>query len=410
MADKTSDCEISALEQNLLQDLYKELDAEREASASAATEALSVILCLQGEKAAVKLEAEQYKRLSDEKMSHAEESLAIVEGIIYQKEMEIAALDCQVQAYRYKLLSLGCADFSLGHTKFRDSPFQEKNENLGRRNSSELNSFRRKNVVNERDGSCLQKIDLVSNIVEEKKSREILYQVSDLGKKTDSCCIDSYWEQIRKLDVRVKELAGANYINSRSDNRFSSSIGGDKLYDQNDELLKGPASNLVKNDVAVDYPCYPSIHDVFEVPQIDKNESHIRKDVVHPEAVEETLYVRDEPDWMKKFSKDQLSEPGDYASTECHSDVGRNFSESRCRSYQLNRTSETVRVERPVEFTNRDEESKLLNEIKERLNILHEAIRGRNVKEYTKKDEPSLCALSQCNASLLALIRLKRKF
>ncbi|KAL6540868.1 hypothetical protein OROMI_024751 [Orobanche minor] len=361
MADKTSDCEISALEQNLLQDLYKELDAKREASASAATEALSVILRLQGEKAAVKLEAEQYKRLSDEKMSHAEES-------------------SDIQAYRYKLLSLGCADFSLGHTKFRDSPFQEKNENLGRRNSSELNSFRRKNVVNERDGSCLQKIDLVSNIVEEKKSREILYQASDLGKKTDSCCIDSYWEQIRKLDVRVKELAGANYINSR-----------------------------MQNDVAVDYPCYPSIHDVFEVPQIDRNESHIRKDVVHPEVVEEILYVRDEPDWMKKFSKDQLSEPGDYASTECRSAVGRNFSESRCRSYQLNRTSETVRVESPVEFTNRDEELNLLNEIKERLNILHDEIRGRTVKEYTKKDEPSLCALSQCNASLLALIRQKRK-
>ncbi|KAL6532778.1 hypothetical protein OROGR_013738 [Orobanche gracilis] len=127
---------------------------------------------------------------------------------------------------------------------------------------------------------------------------------------------------------------------------------------------------------------------------INRNESHIRKDV-HPEAVEKTLSVRDEPDWLKKLSKDQLSEPGDIASIERHSDVGWNVSESRCGSYQLNRTSETGRVERPMEFTNRDKELKLLNEIKERLNTLHDQIRGQNVKEHTKKDEPSLCALSE---------------
>ncbi|GFQ06690.1 hypothetical protein PHJA_002813000 [Phtheirospermum japonicum] len=289
-----------AAQQNLLQKLYNDLDAEREASASAASEALSVILRLQGEKAAVKMEAEQYKRLSEQKMSHVEESLAIIENIIYQKEMEISALDCQVQAYRYKLLSMGCLDFG-------DNPLQGNETGCDR---ADYNS------------------------------------------------IDSYWEQLRKLDVRV---------------------------------------NLLQH---VDYPSSPSVHDVFEVPQIDRDSSSweprgkdenetAKKDnvVVHPEAVEE-------PDWLKKVLKSkQMCEPSYDTSIECRLAVSDpTTSVSECR---LNGISEIIEVERPVEPTNREGELKLLNEIKEGLNWLHEEIRCLKVKKMLKRDEPSLCALSE---------------
>lgn len=63
-------------QQQLLQKLYAELDVEREASATAVSEALSMILRLQEEKSLVKMEATQYKRMTEEKISHAEESLA----------------------------------------------------------------------------------------------------------------------------------------------------------------------------------------------------------------------------------------------------------------------------------------------------------------------------------------------
>ncbi|KAK6151547.1 hypothetical protein DH2020_014182 [Rehmannia glutinosa] len=436
-----SENDISALkdtlcaQQNLLQKLYNELDAEREASASAASEALSVILRLQGEKAAVKMEAEQYKRLSEEKMCHAEESLAIIEDIIYQKEMEIAALDCQVEAYRYKLLSMGCVDFGIGETKFRDYPLQ-RNENLagetsfqgiGRRNSGPL-SFKYKNMIDERDGSCIQEMDFIFKFVEGKRTGQEMYdQASDSDKKTDNS-VDSYWEQIRKLDVRVKEIAGADYTNSRSETRSSSlssrrSSGNlcdlsnsanlrvetrspspqinpnhsNKVAAVNENIeIKGSA-NMSKNGVAVDYPCSPSIHDVFEVPQTDRNFSSceslakdenetarlVRKDVVHPEAVEEKLYARNEPDWLKKVLKlthheKQLCGPSGIASIDCHLAVVEpttRISESRPGLYQLNRTSEIVEVERPAECTSREEELKLLNEIKEQINSLHEEIR-----------------------------------
>ncbi|KAI3446716.1 hypothetical protein Pfo_003381 [Paulownia fortunei] len=474
MADHSmvmSEADISALkdtlcaQQQLLQKLYNELDAEREASATAASEALSVILRLQGEKAAVKLESEQYKRLSEEKMCHAEESLAIVGDIIYQKEMEVAALDCQVQAYRYKLLSMGYVDPGVGDTKFPDNLLQ-RNENLAgetsrqsvvRRNSAPL-SLKHKNAINERNSSSIPEMDLISKTVEEKTGQEMYDQSSDSDKKTDNSTpggINSYWEQIRKLDVRVKEIAGANYTNSRSETQspssLSSRISASNLCDLTNSAnlrketrspspqmsISNPyhpnkvaivneidqskhSANLLKNGVAVDYPCSPGIHDVFEVPQVDQNFNSCeslaqdknktacqasgsleREDVVHPEAAK--LYARDEPDWLNKMLQStdcekKLCKPFDIAAIDCHLAVVQprtSISESQPRLNQLNRTSEIIEVERPAESTNREEELKLLNEIKEQLNLLHDEIKSWKVKKSSTRDQPTLCALTE---------------
>ncbi|RWW67281.1 hypothetical protein BHE74_00025289 [Ensete ventricosum] len=90
-----------------LEKLYGELEEEREAAASGAEEALSMIVRLQEEKAAEKMKASQYKRLAEEKLRHAKECSTILKDVIYQKEMEIASLVYQVQAYKHRLLSLG---------------------------------------------------------------------------------------------------------------------------------------------------------------------------------------------------------------------------------------------------------------------------------------------------------------
>ncbi|KAI3444048.1 hypothetical protein Pfo_000713 [Paulownia fortunei] len=317
-----SQTEISALkdtlcaQQKLLQKLYNELDAEREASSSAASEALSVILRLQGEKAAVKMEAEQYKRLAEEKICHAEESFAIIEDIIYQKEMEVAALDYQVQAYRYKLLSMGCVDPGGGEIKFPENLLQRNDilagdtslHNIGRRNSAPL-LLKYKKAMIERESSTSPEMDLISKALEEQAGQENYDLASDVDKKTDSSThggINSYGEQIRKLDIRVKEIAGANYTSSRNETRSPSSLSsrlsaGNLCYLSNSANLpqearspspqlsignpyepnkvaianeidqtKHPANSQKKGEAAY-YPCSLSVHDVFEVPQVDQN-------------------------------------------------------------------------------------------------------------------------------------------
>lgn len=108
---ETLKCSLCTQHQ-VLQKLENELDVEREASSTAANEALSMIYRLQEERAAEKMEAKQYRRMTEEKMFLAEETLAIFEEILERKEMEISYLEFQVQAYKQKLSSLGI--FNLG--------------------------------------------------------------------------------------------------------------------------------------------------------------------------------------------------------------------------------------------------------------------------------------------------------
>nr|XP_018683940.1 PREDICTED: uncharacterized protein LOC103991954 isoform X3 [Musa acuminata subsp. malaccensis] len=99
----------------IIRKLHMELEEEREASATAANEALSVILRLQREKAAEKMEACQYRRIAEEKMHHAEQSLIILEEEMQQKEFEILILKHQIKLYKTKLLSNGIGDLGSGN-------------------------------------------------------------------------------------------------------------------------------------------------------------------------------------------------------------------------------------------------------------------------------------------------------
>ncbi|XP_057767196.1 uncharacterized protein LOC130987616 isoform X2 [Salvia miltiorrhiza] len=394
-------------QQELLQKLYNELDAEREASASAASEALAVILRLQGEKAAVKMEAEHYKRLSEEKICHAEESLAMIEDAVYQKEMEVAALDYQVQAYRHKLLSMGCDDHGFGgETSVGCS--------IGRRHSVPLSS-RGKSALSERDGCSVQGRDLVSGAVEGKVVEEICGKEGlDSGKK-----IDSYRERIRRLDEKVKEIAGGSYMSSsRSETRSpSSSVSSrvsrgsscdptrnegslcqpDKMMDGSDHEVKS-SDGVAASAVAADNSCSTSIHDVFEVPQAegrcelmakDEIENLGKENIVFPEAVK--MCARDEPEWLKKVL--QSSQVSD---VECRLVVAApatSVAQFHTMRDQAGGRSEIVECERAVECSSREEELKLLNEIREKVNVLHDEIRSLKVKKKSssvREEEPSL--------------------
>ncbi|GKB36900.1 zein-binding domain-containing protein [Tanacetum coccineum] len=167
------------VQQQLLQKLYNELEVEREALCYSHHEALAMILRLQGEKAAVKMEAEHYKRLSEEKMYHAEESMELFEDLIQQKEMEIANLDYQL------------SDTS--------SVAETSPETLLRRNSAppkllKLAYLKRGNL--ERNRSVSPDSDMVSKKVEESERKDESNQNLDSWKQMDGS-ISSYWDQIR---------------------------------------------------------------------------------------------------------------------------------------------------------------------------------------------------------------------
>lgn len=94
----------------LMKKLFMELEEEREASATAASAALSMIRKLQKEKEVERMEAWQYKRIAEEKINHTDRALEILKEVMQQKELELSYLRNQLQVYKHRLLDVGIDD------------------------------------------------------------------------------------------------------------------------------------------------------------------------------------------------------------------------------------------------------------------------------------------------------------
>ncbi|KAK4343288.1 hypothetical protein RND71_036382 [Anisodus tanguticus] len=334
--------ETLCVQEQLIEKLYNELDEESEASASAASEALSMILRLQGEKAAEEMEAEQYKRFVEEKMSHAEESLSILQELINQKEMEKVALDYQANAYRYKLLSMGYDDDTeASDIEFLDNLNEEmKVQSIGRCRSDPNIPFKYANM----------------------KKGEYISPQRDLNDVSAAGSINLYCEQIEKLEERVKQIAGANY-------EKLSSLPASKRSSCNNFLEQFKETNLVQhrgykpdNGAASGRSASPpNVLDVVEVPRAIKDEDFVPKEA-------EKKLVEDATDWHKKYlvpmqheNKSQL----EICPTSSVAEAAENRHVKRT-------TFEIAEVDRQgtSQELDRHNELMLLHDIKEQLNLV----------------------------------------
>ncbi|KAE8680615.1 Myosin-binding protein 7 [Hibiscus syriacus] len=97
-------------QQAAIKDLYAELEKERNASSSAATEAMSMILKLQKQKAEVQMEASQFKRFAEEKMAHDQQEILDLEDLLYKREQAVESLTCEALAYKHRMMSYGLTE------------------------------------------------------------------------------------------------------------------------------------------------------------------------------------------------------------------------------------------------------------------------------------------------------------
>ena len=102
--------EMVSMQQRTIQDLTEELEEERNSSTTAANEAMSMILRLQREKAEIQMEARQFKRFAEEKMTHDQEELMSFDDLLYKREQVIQSLTCEVQAYKHRMMSFGLTE------------------------------------------------------------------------------------------------------------------------------------------------------------------------------------------------------------------------------------------------------------------------------------------------------------
>nr|GMC74317.1 probable myosin-binding protein 5 isoform X1 [Ipomoea batatas] len=92
--------------------LYMELDEERNASAIAANNAMAMITRLQAEKAAVKMEALQHKRMMEEHAEYYREELQVMKDMLLKREEELKDLESELEMYREKFGSMSNAAWS----------------------------------------------------------------------------------------------------------------------------------------------------------------------------------------------------------------------------------------------------------------------------------------------------------
>ncbi|ESQ56416.1 hypothetical protein EUTSA_v10026862mg [Eutrema salsugineum] len=81
--------------------LIVELEEERAASASAADEAMAMILRLQAEKASLEMEGKQYERMIEEKFAYDEEEMNILKEILFKREREKHFLEKELETYKH---------------------------------------------------------------------------------------------------------------------------------------------------------------------------------------------------------------------------------------------------------------------------------------------------------------------
>eukprot|EP00268_Persea_americana_P016693 TRINITY_DN17921_c1_g1_i2.p1 TRINITY_DN17921_c1_g1~~TRINITY_DN17921_c1_g1_i2.p1 ORF type:complete len:535 (+),score=138.98 TRINITY_DN17921_c1_g1_i2:362-1966(+) len=235
--------EVAALKEalyaqhQLMQKLCVELEVEREASTTAVNEALSMILRLQGEKAVEKMEANQYRRVTEEKMHHAEQSLAVFEELLYRKEMEIASLFFQLEAYKHKLFSLGFTDLDIGETKLpKNRPLHEGYYHLDEvgvwktvgqslslpfecckgSNSMEQCVERGASYSTKREnpgGTTYESNTEIgaknqwNNMIENEELSQIHDETQNMFTESTVEDCSSYWERIEQMTKRVQELS-----------------------------------------------------------------------------------------------------------------------------------------------------------------------------------------------------------
>ncbi|PKU79211.1 myosin-binding protein 7 isoform X2 [Dendrobium catenatum] len=97
--------------QQSIQVLCSELEEERSAAATAASEAMSMILRLQREKADAQMDARQFKGFAEEKMAHDQQEIALLEDLLYKRNQAIESFSYEIQAYRHRLLSFGISPY-----------------------------------------------------------------------------------------------------------------------------------------------------------------------------------------------------------------------------------------------------------------------------------------------------------
>ncbi|XP_019443102.1 PREDICTED: myosin-binding protein 7-like [Lupinus angustifolius] len=392
-------------QQKLLHNLYSELEQEREASAIAANETLDMILRLQGEMALLKMEATQYKRMAEEKIDHAEATIEVFQEVMHQMEMEIAFLEFQVQAYKHKILSLGC---DLNTNEFNRS--DQRNGENGRSNTVR----RIHSLPPKRERSSSPVVDVNPKIIEESTYKEVILNLTRKPVEFDCCTPDSYWDQIKMLDEKVEVisdrtegeksviLSSRRWKSCSTLSNTTKNITCDQIvgpYTNSYEVSHGEEDTQDIKEVG-NPPCSPNVYDIFEVPQT--TEKH-KLSEYEKERHEKWNHDADKQKGMLRINSEiKRHSPNDMMTIIDQKKEGlavnynakAEFQKLHQRIEWLEREMISTRNE-VIHEGNGEDQFRMLKDIQIQLTLIKSEMRGRKTKKATLKDDKPLALLQE---------------
>ncbi|XP_020083139.1 myosin-binding protein 3 [Ananas comosus] len=396
----------------IMKKLYMDLEEERDASATAASEALSMILRLQREKAAEKMEASQYKRMAEEKICHAEESLTVLEEVMQQKELEISLLRNQLQLYKHKLSNIGVTVLDIGDERVYGEKYSsdtsDRHSLSVRRNS--LPSLHFDKFFRDMDGmdengslpqSMQKKLDEYANQLTEKCSEK---EIGDQIKK------ESAIEDTAKL-AQAKSSSTIHPVSSGQESSSScswySALSHEVLHDSIVGMKASGEAESNENSVHSTF-----VHDIFEVSENcdcrnkidvhrkDAKGSNFKSEVTDDQRLNKALMTRhnrsdisESEKWKHLLQEFKLCSPikGAFSENNRSSTSQANLEQIKKQMKQL----EDEKSTRKDDSEKSKEQLKLLKEICEQLNMLESHIKRSNSQKFLPQDDPTVVSIME---------------
>ncbi|KAL2323465.1 hypothetical protein Fmac_027844 [Flemingia macrophylla] len=234
------ECSVDRLKRQIkyykkcMDSLQKELEEERNASAVATNEAMSMITRLQEEKAALHMESLQYLRMMEEQAEYDNDELDKVNDLLSEKEILIQDLEAELEFYRSNMTD----DKSIVHNVEKES-LDLNGENVIAQNTG-VHSIT--NTVSKFSSS---KKDEVSKAGDEAVTGGITFLEFEEEKEYISQCLKNLEEKVHQICMHSPNVSSKKLEVSKSNKQRASNGEGPKL-DGHEENCLSPQKNINK--------------------------------------------------------------------------------------------------------------------------------------------------------------------
>ncbi|WOG91022.1 hypothetical protein DCAR_0310270 [Daucus carota subsp. sativus] len=222
-------------QQQRIDEILVELEEERNASASAASEAMSMIVRLQREKAEVQMEFRQYKRLAEEKIVHDGEEILALEDLLCNREQVIESLTCEMS---YGLKEVEAEGEKLLISQSYDNDVCEVQQDIDAHNCPSVGASPRQywHVRGYSDESS-------SSIYTAIKDTSLDVSTDDLGSTRKKECVHIYVDKNPNLQKFDTSSEAEDEMSSVTKPMAFTGVGEDYKTTQNEPLYMGDLGN-----------------------------------------------------------------------------------------------------------------------------------------------------------------------